>query len=54
MVSLKGKGSSPARRATAAKGQPATYQTRISDLGGMDQSAGDDLLSAYAELYCHV
>ena len=29
----------------------ATYQTRICDYGGMERSAGDGTLSAYAELY---
>ena len=32
----------------------ATYQTRISDYGGMERSAGDGALSAYGELYGRV
>ena len=32
----------------------ATYQTRICDYGGMERSAGDAALSAYAELYGRV
>ena len=34
--------------------QPGTYQTRISDYGGVDRSVGDAALSAYAELYGQV
>ena len=35
-----------------SRGSPvATCQTRISDYGGMERSAGDAALSAYAELY---
>ena len=30
---------------------PGTYQTRISDYGGVDRAAGDAALAAYAELY---
>ena len=37
--------------ASAARGLPATYQTRIGDFAGMDRSAGEDLLSDYAHLY---
>ncbi|MDE2938283.1 MAG: transposase [Chloroflexota bacterium] len=54
MVACKGKNSAPARRVTARKGQPATYQTRISDFAAMDIAAGDALLSAYADLYCRI
>ena len=32
----------------------ATYQTRVRDYAGMDRSAGDGALSAYAELYGRV
>ena len=32
----------------------ATYQTRIRDYEGMERSAGDAALSAYAELYGRV
>ena len=35
----------------ARKDLPATYQTRICDFQGMDRSVGDDLVSAYADLY---
>ena len=34
--------------------QPGTYQTRISDYGGVNRSVGDATLSAYAELYGRV
>ena len=37
--------------ASAARGLPTTYQTRIGDFAGMDRSAGEDLLSDYAHLY---
>ena len=46
MTARKTRASSPART--------ATYQTRISDFGGMDRTTGDGLLSAYAELYCKI
>ncbi len=36
---------------SAARSLPATYQTRIRDFPGMDRRDGDDLLSAYADLY---
>ena len=39
---------------TAGKGQPGTYQTRISGFVDMDHTAGDELLRAYADLYCRV
>ena len=54
MVASKGKISPPALPVTGGKGQPATYQTRISDFADMDRASGDKLLSAYAELYCRV
>ena len=41
-------------RAAGGKGLPATYQTRISGFAGMDRTAGDKYLSAYAERYCSV
>ncbi|MDE2938831.1 MAG: transposase [Chloroflexota bacterium] len=53
MVGRKEKGPSPFR-AAAGKGLPATYQTRILDFAGMDRTAGDKYLSAYAGLYCRV
>ena len=53
MVARKEEGPLPARSA-GGKGQPATYQTRISDFAGMDRASGDKLLSAYAELYCRI
>ena len=36
------------------KGPPATYQTRLRHFAGMDCTAGDRLLSAYADLYCRI
>ena len=54
MVASKGKISPPALPVTGGKGIPATYQTRISDFADMDRASGDELLSAYAELYCRV
>ena len=54
MVASKGKISPPALADTGRRGQPATYQTRISDFADMDRASGDKLLSAYAELYCRV
>ena len=54
MVATKGKISPPALPVTGRRGQPATYQTRISGFAGMDRTAGDKYLSAYAELYCRV
>ena len=33
---------------------PRTYQTRISDYGGMDRLEGDAALAGYAELYGRV
>ena len=44
-------GSSPYLPVNAGKGQPATCQTRISDFDDRERSAGDALLSAYADLY---
>ena len=39
----------------SSSGSPmTTYQTRIRDYGGMERSAGDAALSAYAELYGRV
>ena len=54
MVASKGNISPPALADTGRRGQPATYQTRISDFADMDRASGDKLLSAYAELYCRV
>ena len=54
MVASKGKVSPPALPDTGRRGQPATYQTRISDFADMDCASGDKLLAAYAELYCRV
>ena len=34
--------------------QPGTYQTRVSGYAGLDRSAGDAVLAAYAELYGRV
>ena len=34
--------------------RPGTYQTRISDYGGVDRTVGDAALDAYAELYGRV
>ena len=51
MAAGKGKSSAPALPVNAGKGLPATWQTRISDFDDRDRSAGDALLSAYAELY---
>ena len=34
--------------------RPGTYQTRISDYGGVDRAVGDAALNAYAELYGRV
>ena len=40
------------RTLASSPGSPmVTYQTRICDYGGMERSAGDAALSAYAELY---
>ena len=41
-------------QSSAARSLPATYQTRIRNFSGMDPSAGEDLLSAYALLYGRV
>ncbi|MDE2938276.1 MAG: hypothetical protein OXR67_05075 [Chloroflexota bacterium] len=54
MVASNGKTSRPAQEDTCRRGQPVTYQTRISDFADIDRASGDELLSAYAELYCRV
>ena len=45
---------SPAPPVAAGKGSLRTYQTRISDFNGMDRTAGEALLSTYADLYCRI
>ncbi|MDE2940246.1 MAG: IS200/IS605 family accessory protein TnpB-related protein [Chloroflexota bacterium] len=54
MVASKGKISPPAPPVNGRRGQPATYQTRISDFADMDRASGNKLLSAYADRYCGI
>ena len=51
MAAGNGKCSAPALPVTAGKGQPATWQTRISGFDGIDSAVREGLLSAYADLY---
>ena len=54
MVAIGERGSSALPSVTAEKGQVATYQTRISGFAGMDRALGNELLSAYAGVYCGI
>ena len=54
MVASNGKTYPPSQPVVARKGQPATYQTRISDFGMMERTAGHERLSLYAYLYSRI
>ena len=54
MVLCKENVHSSTRGGTGAEPRPATYQTRVSEYGGVDRAAGDAALSAYGELYGRV
>ena len=54
MVARMARASSPGLPIAAGKGSLTTCQTRIRDFDDRNRSAGDALLSAYAELYVRV
>ena len=54
MTANKVKASSAAQSAAGEKIPPAAYQTRIGGFQGVDRAAGEEFLSAYAQLYSEI
>ena len=54
MVATQGRRAAPSPTITAGTAPPATCQTRICNFAGVDPASGEELLSAYAALYCRV